>query len=154
MTVAEGGIRSPLIISGPGIQGGRQIDAFSYVTDLMPTLLEMAAIAHPEKFRGRRVEQIRGRSLAPVLSEVRSSVYGIDEFVSGEMQNGKWVRRGDFKAVSVAPPYGPGTWMLYDLANDPGETRDLAKEEPETLKQLQAEWDRYANDVGVVLTAQ
>jgi hypothetical protein len=31
--------------------------------------------------------------------------------------------------------------------------RDLAKEQPETLKRLQAAWERYADDVGVVLTA-
>jgi arylsulfatase len=60
------------------------------------------------------------------------------------------MRQGDFKAVSVAPPYGEGTWHLYNLADDPGETRDLAQEQPETLKKLQAAWDRYADDVGVV----
>jgi arylsulfatase len=68
------------------------------------------------------------------------------------MQNGKWMRQGDLKAVSVAPPYGTGTWHLYDLADDPGETRDLAGEQPETLKELQAAWERYAKDVGVVLS--
>ena len=62
------------------------------------------------------------------------------------------MRQGDFKAVSVSPPYGAGTWHLYNLADDPGETHDLANEEPETLKKLQAAWDRYANDVGVVLS--
>ena len=75
-----------------------------------------------------------------------------DEFVGGEMQNGKWMRQGDFKAVSVAPPYGTGTWHLYNLADDPGETHDLANDEPKTLKKLQTAWDRYAKEVGVVLT--
>jgi len=56
--------------------------------------------------------------------------------------------------VSVAPPYGTGTWHLYNLAKDPGETRDLAGTQPETLKKLQAAWDDYAEDVGVVLTGQ
>jgi arylsulfatase len=154
MTVAEGGIRSPLIISGPAIKGGRQVDGFSYITDVMPTLLEVAGVEPPTKFNGHEVERIRGRSLAPVLSGEQASVYDADDFVCGEMQNGKWVRQGDLKAVSVAPPYGPGEWKLYDLAVDPGETHDLAEEEPERLKQLQAAWDRYADDVGVILMAQ
>jgi arylsulfatase len=68
------------------------------------------------------------------------------------MQNGKWMRQGDLKAVSVAPPYGPGKWHLYNLADDPGETRDLAKEQPETLDRLIAAWNRYADNVGIVLT--
>lgn len=68
------------------------------------------------------------------------------------MQNGKWMRQGDFKSVSVAPPYGSGNWQLYNVVDDPGETRDLAKEQPEILKKMQAAWDRYAKDVGVVLS--
>ncbi len=150
MTVAAGGIRSPMLIAGPGVKGGRQFDAFAYVWDVMPTVLDLAGIPHPEKYRDRQVERMRGKSLRDVLTGSTKTVYGADEFVGGELQNGKWMRQGDFKAVSVAPPYGKGTWHLYNLAADPGETRDLAKEQPGTVSKLQAEWDRYADDVGVV----
>jgi arylsulfatase len=68
------------------------------------------------------------------------------------MQNGKWVRQGDYKAVSVEPPYGSGKWQLYNLAQDPGETRNLSKEQPAVLQKLKTAWDRYAKDVGVVLS--
>jgi arylsulfatase len=152
MTVGEGGIRSPLIIAGPGVKDGRQADAFAYIWDIMPTILEFAGIPHPEKHKGRHVERMRGKSLKGVLTGSTKEVYSEDEFVGGEMQNGKWMRQGDFKAVSVSPPYGTGIWHLYNLAYDPGETRNLAKEQPEKLKKLQAAWDRYAKDVGVVLT--
>ena len=154
MTVAEGGIRSPLLIAGPGVKGGRQVDSFGYVWDIMPTVLELAGIPHPEKYQGRQVERMRGKSLQGVLTGSKKAVYGADDLVGGEMQNGKWMRQGDFKAVSVAPPYGTGIWHLYNIADDPGETRDLAKEQPETLKKLQAAWDHYADDVGVVLIGQ
>jgi arylsulfatase len=118
----------------------------------MPTILDLAGIPHPEKYQGRQVERMRGKSLKGVLTGSTKAIYGADEFVGGEMQTGKWMRQGDFKAVSVAPPYGTGTWHLYNLADDPGETYDLAKEQPEILKKLQAAWHRYARDVGVVLT--
>ena len=152
MTVAEGGTRSPLMVAGPGVKGGRQVDAFSYVTDITPTILEMAGIQHPKEFGGRKIEPMMGRSLVEVLSGSRKELYRGDEYISGEMLNGKWTRKGDFKAMSVAPPYGPGKWQLYNVAKDPGETRDLAKQKPGLLKELQAAWDRYASDVGVVLT--
>jgi arylsulfatase len=152
MTVGEGGIRSPMLIAGPDVKGGRQVDAFAYVTDVMPTILELAGIPHPEEYRGRQVERMRGRSLKGVLTGSAKTVYDEDDLVGGEMQNGKWMRLGDLKAVSVAPPYGSGSWQLYDVVNDPGETRDLAKERPETLKELRAAWERYAKDVGVVLS--
>ena len=92
-----------------------------------------------------------GRSLSEILSGSETEVYAEDEYISGEMLNGKWTRKGDFKAMSVAPPYGSGTWALYNLAEDPGETRDLAEQKPELLNELRAAWDRYARDVGVVL---
>ncbi len=68
------------------------------------------------------------------------------------MGNGKWMRQGRYKAVSVAPPYGPGVWQLYDVVSDPGETRDLAEEQPQKLSELIAAWESYAKEVGVVLT--
>ena len=82
----------------------------------------------------------------------QTKVYGADDFVGGEMRNGKWMRQGDFKALFVPPPKGAGKWELYNLAEDPGETRDLSGQKPELLKVLQTEWEHYAKDVGVVLT--
>lgn len=151
MTVAEGGTRSPLIVAGPDIKGDRQVDAFSYVTDIMPTVLDMTGIEHPDEYGGRKIEPIMGRSLSEILSASEVEVYREDEYISGEMLNGKWTRKGDFKAMSVAPPYGSGTWALYNLTDDPGETRDLADEMPDLLNELRAAWDQYARDVGVVL---
>ena len=152
MTVAEGGIRVPLLIAGPGVKGGRQIDSFSYVWDVMPTILELAGISHPEQYQGRQVERMLGKSLKGVLNGSTQTVYAEKDLVGGEMVNGKWMRHGNYKAVSVAPPYGTGAWKLYNVVDDPGETRDLAKEQPEILKKLQGAWDQYAKDVGVILS--
>ena len=152
MTVGEGGIRSPMLIAGPGVKGGRQVNAFAYVWDIMPTILELTGIRHPKRFRGRQVERIRGKSLTGVLAGSIKAAYTENDLIGGEMGNGKWMRQGNLKAVSIAPPYGSGTWQLYNVADDPGETRDLAKEHPEMLKKLKAAWDRYAKDVGVILS--
>jgi len=150
MTVAEGGIRSPMLIAGPGVKGGLQVGAFAYVWDIMPTILEFAGITPPEEYRGRKVERIRGKSLQGVLTGSTKLVYNADDFICGEMQDGKWVRQGDLKAVSVAPPYGLDKWQLYDIAADPGESNNLAQKQPDKLQQLIAAWERYADEVGVV----
>jgi arylsulfatase len=128
MTVGEGGIRTPLLMSGPGIKSGHRVESFTYVWDIMPTILDLAGISHPEKYEGRPVERMRGRSLKGVLNATTQAVYGTDEFIAGELQNGKWVRQGNYKAVSVAAPYGGGEWHLYNLAEDPGETKDLSSD--------------------------
>jgi arylsulfatase len=152
MTVGEGGIRVPLIISGPGITAGVQSEAFAYAWDIMPTILELADVDHPAEYRGRRVEAPRGRSMVGILNGSDSEIYSDQEFVGGEMGDGKWMRQGAFKAVSVAKPYGTGQWKLFNVEVDPGEANDLASEMPEKLEELKAAWAEYAADVGVVLS--
>jgi arylsulfatase len=152
MTVGEGGIRSPLLVAGPGVKSGVQTDAFGYVWDIMPTLLEMTGVQHPGKKGNMKIESMRGKSLSAVLDGSAPQAYSDLYFVGGEMQNGKWMRQGDYKAVSVAPPYGKGTWHLYNLSTDPGETIDLSESRPDVLKRLQQAWQEYADEVGVILT--
>ena len=151
MTVGEGGIRTPFLIAGPGIKRGRRIDTFAYVTDVMPTLLRITGVQYPVEFQGRKVEPMRGRSMFRLLDGSKQSIYGPDEFVGGEMRGGKWMRRGDLKAVMVPKPYGTGEWRLHNVAKDPGEANDLSKKMPNELKALIAAWDEYAKEVGVIL---
>jgi arylsulfatase len=151
MTVGEGGIRSPFLIAGPGIKGGQRIDAFAYVTDVMPTLLRIAGVEYPTEFKGREVESMRGRSMLGLIDGSKKSIYGADELVGGEMSGGKWMRQGDFKAVMVPKPYGTGKWRLHNVAMDPGEANDLSQKKPDELESLIAAWDKYAKDVGVIL---
>lgn len=150
MTVGEGGIRSPLLVAGPRIRGGRKVDAFAYVTDIMPTLLELAGVAYPSRFEGREIEPMSGRSMKGLLDGRASSIYGADEFVGGEMGGGKWMRQGDLKAVFVPKPYGTGEWSLHNVVKDPGEARDLSDEMPKKLDELIAAWDAYSKEVGVI----
>ncbi len=150
MTVGEGGIRSPFIAAGPGIQSGRSSDAFVTVLDVMPTLLEMADIEHPDRYEGREVLPMVGRSMVGLLSGHAEEVHSDDSYAAGEMLGGRYVRQGDYKAVFVASPHGPASWQLFDLAADPGETRDLAAQDPERLAAMREAYERYAEEVGVV----
>ena len=86
-----------------------------------------------------------------LLDGSKEAIYGPNEFVGGEMSGGKWMRQGNLKAVMLPEPYGTGEWRLHDLSKDPGEARDLSKEMPDKLKSLIAAWDRYAEEVGVIL---
>jgi arylsulfatase A-like enzyme len=68
LTVGEGGIRNPMLIAGPGIEGKRRSDAFTYVWDVMPTILEYAGATHPTEFKGKKVEPMRGKPLNGMLA--------------------------------------------------------------------------------------
>lgn len=150
LTVGEGGIRTPLIISGPGIEKGKTKESFAYVTDIMPTLLDMVGVEKPVSFKGEKVESMSGKSLMKVLSGESKATYGESEFVAGEMANGKWVRRGNYKAQFMTAPYGNNQWELFDLSADPGETTNIASKQPEILSTLKKAWISYSQEVGII----
>jgi arylsulfatase len=149
----EGGIRSPLIVSGPGVTNrGSHNDSFSHVMDISATILDAAGIKHPGiSFEGRKIEPLRGHSLMAVLNGKSNSVYDNDTAVSWELLGRRAVRKGDLKLVWLPTPFGNDNWQLYDLSKDPAELNDLSKEQP-TLRQEMIEiWNQYSQDVGVVL---
>ncbi|MGE6697181.1 arylsulfatase [Hyphomonas sp. NPDC076900] len=143
--VSEGGLRVPLIMSGPGISPGR-VDAFAVVTDVAPTLLEMAdAGPAPEGS-----VSIDGRSLLPLLSGDATHVYAPDDAIGIEVSGNAALYRGPWKIVRNLQPWGDGNWRLFNLENDPGETQDLAADHPEIFQHLQADYAAYADRVGVL----
>lgn len=151
--VAEGGIRSPLIMAGPGVErSGTSSGAFSHVTDLAATILDAAEIKHPgNSYKGRKVESIRGRSMSSVLSGKSGVVHQDDTAVSWELFGMRAVRKGDFKLLWLGEPFGPDDWELFNLAKDPGETVDISSEMPTLRNEMIDTWNRYSRETGVIL---
>lgn len=96
----------PPIISRPNIKDTRKTDTFGYVWDLMPTMLEIAGIGHPKTHKGKPMEPMRGRCLAPQPKGKTETDYDKKELVGGELMNGKWIRQGASKVTAVTAPYG------------------------------------------------
>jgi len=149
--LAEGGIRSPLIISGPGVAHQNEtVDGVAHVMDLAPTFLELAGATYPATYNGKPVEQPRGKSMVPLLSKNSSTVHGPDEAIGWEYNNFKAIRIGDHKATWISKPFGPSEWQIFDLSVDPGESKDLSTQKPKLRQRLIDAWDEYAKSVGVV----
>ena len=138
----QGGLRVPLIIRGPRIAPNSLQPAFSIAADIAPTLLDL--LQQPA------VEVMTGRSLAPLLRGEADRVYPPDMPVGIETAGNAALFRGDYKLLRNLAPFGDGEWKLYNLAKDPGETRNLAAEEPALLAQLQQDYADYAQRVGVL----
>ncbi len=155
-TMAEGGIRSPLIITGPGVmKPGTTSGAFSHVTDIAATILDASQTPHPgTSYKGRKVERIRGLSIANVLNGKASIVHKDDTAASWEMLGMRAVRQGDYKLLWLVEPFGPNDWQLYNLANDPGETIDLSAKMPDRRSDMIEIWNRYAQETGVILPSK
>jgi len=149
--IAEGGIRSPLIVSGPGVSGDEEkVSAVAHVMDLAPTFLEIAGASYPSSFQGREVVPLRGRSLVSVLNGTSDSVYGEGDAIGWEMLGWRAIRMGQWKITWIDAPFGASEWQLFDLSTDPGETRDLSAAHPELLQRLLGEWNTYADEVGII----
>lgn len=143
--VSEGGLRVPLILKGPNIPQGT-ISAFAQVTDIAPTLLEMAGAGAPPEGS----VSIDGRSLMPILSGASDTIYTEEDAVGIEVSGNAALYLGPWKIVRNLPPWGDGVWRLFNLEDDPGETSDLADQHPDVLSRLMAEYAAYATRVGVL----
>jgi arylsulfatase A-like enzyme len=142
----EGGTRVPLIVSGPGVATGLRSDANAFVTDITPTILAMTN-AGPTDTKSVSID---GRSLLPILRGGARSVYDPGDDIGIEVSGNAALVRGNLKLLRTSPPYGDGAWRLFDVASDPGETRDLSTERPDDFAALKAGYAAYAARNGVL----
>ncbi|QUT07198.1 arylsulfatase [Sphingobium phenoxybenzoativorans] len=158
--MSEGGIHSPAIVAGPGVERGMLSSAFLHVTDVVPTILDISGTQTSPTIAGRAVLAPEGRSWSNLLKGEVAGLRTATDAQGWELFFRRAIRQGNMKAIfqpTLIPilgqvkPLSTTRWELYDLATDPGETRDLASERPDDLKRLIALWEDYAARNGVVL---
>ena len=141
----EGGLRVPLIISGATIPKAQKRSAFSFVTDVAPTILSLAGI--PEK---TMLVPMTGKSLLPTIQNDTVRVYQANEPIGVEAAGHSALFKGDYKITRNARPLGDFKWRLYNLKNDPGETKDLAQSQPKLFAEMIKEYAVYTEKMGVL----
>jgi arylsulfatase A-like enzyme len=148
-TLFEGGIRSPLVVWGPGLMtqtavGSTNSSSVLAAFDLVPSLLSMTGGTPPDaaNFDGQDLSAVLlGRSTDSRSEPLywrrppdRKFVYG-----SGPLPD-LAVREGDWKLLCDYDGTRP---ELYQLSNDPGESMNLAEQCPEIAAQLSAKAIRW-----------
>ncbi|MEY8098322.1 arylsulfatase [Falsihalocynthiibacter sp. S25ZX9] len=148
----EGGLRVPLIVRFPGVvDAGSRINSFSYVRDIMPTLLEIAGVDMPGPvYDGREINVPDGISMLPVLRSEVESVRGDDNPVGYELAGSSAVFQGAYKLMQNLEPKGLGDWELYDIETDPSELHDLAGEMPDLVEEMKTFYAEYSERVNLV----
>ena len=144
----EGGMRVPMIIAGSVVaQTGSVSNAFTYVTDLAPTILEIANVRSAGgTYQGREVERVTGKSLLPLLSGRAERAHAPDEAIGYELAGNAALFKGDHKIVMDRGPVGDGEWHLFNFVADPGETLDLRSQMPERFAEMMEDYQVYARD--------
>lgn len=126
----EGGVRVPAIMHWPAaIPAGKVNDMIGGFWDIMPTFAELAGVPGPR--------DIHGISFAPVLAggqREREHEYLYWDYGHARPQFSQAVRAGEWKAVRAALDR---PIELYNVVEDPGETRNLATEYPGVVARME-----------------
>jgi arylsulfatase A-like enzyme len=135
----EGGMRTPFVIRWPGVvRPGSVCDEPAIHVDIFPTFLELAGGKKPS-------QPLDGVSLLPLLKDpgAKLSREAIYMHFPGYLEGngpGAWrttpvgvIRSGDFKLLEF---YEDGRIELYNVKEDIGEKKELAKRMPEKAKEL------------------
>jgi len=137
----EGGAKTHCIAHWPKeIKPGTITDSVGWVGDLLPTCLAVAGGTYPSEFRGTKTSPLDGRNILPVLKgkEVPppEHLFFNDRGQQVVVFQGRWkllIEPGWYKTTLKEPGI---KIELYDLKNDPAETKDLSKKKPDLVKQL------------------
>ena len=144
----EGGVRVPLIISGPGIKNDTESATPVSGSDLLPTIIDLAGN------KTIALTEIDGGSFASILlnknnKKIKRAVDGI--FFHVPYKNGialkrphSAVRKGDYKLIKFQDDK---SILLFNLVKDKMEQLNLATQKPEKVKELEKILDNYLTEV-------
>lgn len=163
-SIYEGGVRVPLLVRWPGrFPAGKQVIAQCSHIDLFPTFCDLAGAPIP---RDRKID---GLSLLPLLEGGEADVHHRYVYHAWDRYfpnpHYRWaVSEQRWKLACQVARTGPASrvsadlkvstdrpdrsrWQLFDLQNDPGETKNVARQHPEKVDRLRAEFLRWFDDV-------
>ncbi len=129
---------------------GTMNHSFFHVRDIMPTILDIAGISHPQEIDGRQVVPMQGTSVLGLFGGEVETPSAEASLVGYELFGLKAFFVSDWKILWMPPPFGPAEWELFDLREDPAEMNDLSGEYPEKLAEMIALWEVYKEDNGVL----
>lgn len=141
-------VRVPLIVKAPGRTGGTAVADRVSSIDLMPTVLDLLDVPAPPNVKA----QLRGTSLVPAMlgAPARRPVFAETDY-----------RAYTYKRSAITPDgkklvytLETKTRELYDLAADPGETRNLAANDPARADELERMLFAHFQKIGHDLTAR
>ena len=125
----EGGIRAPFIARWPGrIQPGTTSDLLTTFMDFLPTAADLAGVPAPKGIDGISI-------LPTLLGQKQSAQHDSLYFEIYEPYFQQSVRMGDWKGYRIGTK---APMELYNLKTDPSEVKNIAAENPDVVKQIDA----------------
>ncbi len=132
----EGGIASPLIMHWPNGIEAREgfVSGRPHISDILPTLLIACGVEYPPEWGLDPIPQLESVN---ILEDSEAGSRPL--FFEHETTRAAIV--GDWKLVSGGHDQ---PWELYHLPDDPFELKDLSKQKPEVVENLENHWQAWA----------
>lgn len=152
-TIYEGGMRVPCVVVWPGkVEPGSRSNAFLSSVDWYPTLLDMTGVTPKETVKFDGVSQ---KPALLGLGTPRDKLFCCFPHYAPATGGvpAAWVRRGDWKLIRFFCD-GPGQTdrsELYNLKSDIGETRNVAAEHPDVVKECDALISEHLEDINAMI---
>ncbi len=138
-----GGVCDPMVVHWPkgGAGHGEVRNQYAHVIDICPTVLEAAGIERAAQYQGKPMKPLEGVSFLHTFAEPTATSRHNEQYYEIGGQRAMyadgwrivtWHKRGR--------PYAEDKWELYNLAQDFNETKDLAAQYPEKVKELERNW--------------
>ena len=134
----DGGPRVPMFIHWPkgGLTEHRKIDTLTHAIDFVPTLMEVCKVPNTAKVK------FDGTSLKDLI-DPKTDVEWQDRFIITDSQRvidpikwrGSSVMSQQFRLINGKE--------LYDIKADPGQKKDIAKDNPDQVKKMRAFYDAW-----------
>lgn len=152
-TTAEGGLRTPLIVAGPGVDQRGLNHELVHVTDVTTTVLDLARVNPPDSSIAM---PMTGRSLVPILDGSSASVRKDQDYFGWELTNARGLRQGNWKYYYTTSMFTPedARWELYNVHTDPAEGVDLSGDFPDRYQHMHKLWNQYVDENKVILLEQ
>ena len=142
----EGGLRVPLLIRGPGVTAVGAVVGAVQGMDVMPTILDLCGIPSPKSLDGVSLKaQLTGGTLAE-----RDLFWHYPHYANQGGKPGGAVRSGEYKLIEFYERE-PRRRELFHIAKDVAESRNLAEEKPDLVKELAGKLDAWRKAVGAAM---
>ncbi|HET6996530.1 MAG TPA: arylsulfatase [Chitinophagaceae bacterium] len=159
-----GGTCDPLVIYWPkGIKAkGELRHQYHHCTDIVPTILECCGVPMPDTIDGLKQTPLAGVSMRYSFDDAAANTTKQTQYYEMAGTRGIWHKGWKAAAMHGPMPSDQGNfdkdqWQLFHTDEDRSEAKDLAKQNPQKLKELVDLWLEEAkknnvlplNDLGV-----
>ncbi|MFE2959325.1 sulfatase-like hydrolase/transferase [Nocardia tengchongensis] len=148
----SGGTCDPLIIHWPkGIKAKGQIrHQYHHSTDIVPTIFDVTGVQMPEVYRGVKQYPLNGVSMRYTFDDAGAATRKKRQYYAMLGTRGIW--QDGWKASALHAPisdkghFDQDKWELFHVDEDRSESKNLADQYPDKLKELIGVWNDEAKD--------